>query len=210
MPIVTKFEGILKRERLKWYEYYSGIMKKIENGVFPGRFQPMTLGHLAIVKKIVEEHQPARLVVAIPKQKETNRDNPFSAEQSVRIARVSLDEAGLGEVETELVDMTDGLVRAWTRELRTHKIDAVFTGNQRMSVLVNTLAAGLGVKTRAICFGDGSIGNIRATDVRAGLAEQNDCWKNMVMPEAARYIDTLDINFNEIPESRCKRFWQVK
>lgn len=74
-----------------------------ESLVYPGRFQPFTLGHLTYMEWILGKYKPGKVVVAFPENKERSRDNPFLAAETGKIIELSL--GGLEVVEVRGVKM---------------------------------------------------------------------------------------------------------
>lgn len=175
-----------------------------ENVVYPGRFQPMTLGHVACVKEILERHQPKKLVVVFPENISRSRDNPFLAKETQNIIGLSLNSKL--PIEAIGINMGANLYELWERYLGRFRVDLVVSGNEKMVRLINGINFGKGV---AVCFGDGSISQIRASDIREKITHGDAEWKKMLVPMAVEYIESLNIDWNGLPEKR-KRWYQCE
>ncbi len=173
-----------------------------ENLVYPGRFQPMTIGHLACANDIYERYQPKRMIMVFPENKYRSQENPFLAPETKRIIELSFE--GRFPIEIMGINMEANLYELWRKYLGQFQVDLVASGNKKMVGIVNRISLGA---TRAVCFGDGNISQIRASDLREKMKKGDFEWKKMMVPVAAEYVEGLAINWQELPKMR-KRWYE--
>lgn len=170
-----------------------------ENWVYPGRFQPMTKGHVGCLETMRSNYEIGRIVIAFPENRVRTRENPFLTEETKRIIELSMN-----RVEIMGIKMDTDLYHLWQKYIGQFLVDVVMTGNKTMAKIINTVGQG---KTRAVCFSDGSISPIRASEVREMIRRGEKGWREMVRPGVAEYIESLPIDWQKLPESR-KRWYQ--
>ena len=174
----------------------------IENLVFPGRFQPMTLGHVDVVKKICHDFDPRKIVLAFPKNIERTMENPFLSDETRKIIELSTEK--LFPVDTIGIEIEGNLQKMWIRYIRDNRIDLVVSGNPDMVNVINGIGQ---TTTRAMCINDGSVSQIRASDVRGRMRIGDMSWRNLMVSEAVNYAESLKINWAELPIRR-KRWYE--
>lgn len=167
--------------------------------VYPGRFQPMTSGHVACLETIRSSYKVRRIVVAFPNNRVRTRENPFLPEETEKIIRLSLP-----EVEPQGVEMNDNLYNLWQKYIKDFQFQGVITGNRKMAKIIEVAGRG---KVQAICFDDGSVSQIRASTVREMIRRREEGWREMVAPGVAEYIEGLPIEWQNLPKGR-KRWYR--
>lgn len=172
---------------------------KMECLVFPGRFQPMTRGHVACLETIRSSHEVGRIVIAFPNNRVRNQENPFFPEETERIIRLSLP-----EVEPWGVEVNENLYNLWQKYIGNFQFQGVITGNRKMAKIIEVAGRG---KVQAICFDDGSVSQIRASTVREMIRRREEGWREMVAPGVAEYIEGLPIEWQNLPKGR-KRWYR--
>ena len=84
--------------------------------ILPGSYDPVTLGHLAVIREAAARYDEVYVVVFVnPDKKYT-----FSLDERVKMLMIATD-----EFENVLVSYSDGLVIDYMRE---HNIDKIFKG----------------------------------------------------------------------------------
>ena len=84
--------------------------------ILPGSYDPVTLGHLAVIREAASRYDEVYVVVFVnPDKKYT-----FSLDERVRMLMLATD-----ELDNVLVSYSDGLVIDYMRE---HEIDKIFKG----------------------------------------------------------------------------------
>ncbi|MBN2289372.1 MAG: pantetheine-phosphate adenylyltransferase [Candidatus Glassbacteria bacterium] len=94
----------------------------MKTGIYPGTFDPITLGHLDIVQRSLRLVD--RLVIAVTLN--SHKSNTFSAEERVEMIRESLAERNL-DLEVEVFD---GLLVEYARRI---KAQVIFRGLRAVS-----------------------------------------------------------------------------
>lgn len=185
-------------------------MKEGLNAVFPGRFQPMTIGHVEIVKKILHDNQDINhLVIATPTNKYQTWENPFESKDSCTIIRKSLNYYGLNFVDVESVNLSYGLINTWVEKLRNNRIDVVCTGNLGMAITIGIASSIVGNPVSIRHFIDGSISDIRSTEIRDNMARGNCDWKNFIAKPAVDYIEKNMPNWDELIHTRKRNYSMI-
>jgi pantetheine-phosphate adenylyltransferase len=77
--------------------------------IYPGSFDPVTIGHLDIIKRASKIFD--KLVVAVPVN--PAKITSFSVEERMELLRIAVDNAGISNVE---VDRVEGLLADYARE----------------------------------------------------------------------------------------------
>ncbi|HXZ98276.1 MAG TPA: nicotinamide-nucleotide adenylyltransferase [Candidatus Acidoferrum sp.] len=102
---------------------------KFKRGLFVGRFQPFHLGHLAAIKKALEQVDELIIVVGSAEYSHSDK-NPFTAGERVEMIRGALKEANLDPSRYLVVPIRDVHIHAtWVPFVvsQTPKFDIVFT-----------------------------------------------------------------------------------
>ncbi len=99
-------------------------------GLFVGRFQPFHLGHLKVIKWILERCEKVTIVVGSSRESFTER-NPFTFEERKEMVKRSLEEEGVGEEKYEIIAIPDVFnCERWVKSiLDKAKFEVVFTRN---------------------------------------------------------------------------------
>ena len=91
-------------------------MKKETSVILPGSYDPVTLGHLEIIKRAAEEYEEVYAVIFTNPEKSYT----FSLEDRVKMMILATD-----ELENVLVSYSNGLVIDYMRE---HEIEKIIKG----------------------------------------------------------------------------------
>ena len=90
--------------------------KKIRSVILPGSYDPVTLGHLDVIRRASEEYDEVYAVVFI----NPNKKYTFSVDQRVSMLMLATD-----ELENVIVSYSNGLVIAY---MRAHDIELSVKG----------------------------------------------------------------------------------
>ncbi len=149
--------------------------------ILPGSYDPVTLGHVDIIRRAAEEYSGVYVVAFINPEKHYR----FTPEERVEMLRLAT-----RDIPGVTVDYSEGLVIDYMRE---HNIDLIVKGYRNGADLSYerdmaewNLAHG-GYATRLIECRDG-YGHISSTEVRRALDDGEPT--DGLLPEAVRkYID---------------------
>ncbi|MFQ6127656.1 MAG: nicotinamide-nucleotide adenylyltransferase [Thermoplasmata archaeon] len=84
--------------------------------LFVGRFQPFHRGHLAMVKRILEEHNGITFGVGSSQFKDTQK-NPFSFEERARMIRSAMEREGFEDYDIVAIrDLNDD--ELWVKQVK--------------------------------------------------------------------------------------------
>ena len=90
--------------------------KEIKTVILPGSYDPVTLGHLAIIKKVASEYEEVYAVIFV----NPNKTYTYSLEDRVKMLLLATD-----ELENVMVSYSNGLVIDYMRE---HDIELIIKG----------------------------------------------------------------------------------
>jgi len=79
--------------------------------VFPGRFQPFHLGHLGVVKYVLEKVDEIVIVVGSSQESHTYQ-NPFTAGERIFMIKESLREEGISMDRVYIIPIPDVLMNS--------------------------------------------------------------------------------------------------
>lgn len=159
----------------------------VKRGLFVGRFQPLHIGHLAVMKAILDEVD--ELVIVIGSAQYSHRlDNPFTTGERLTMIRSALKEADIEYSRCWIVPVRDVHVHMlWVAEVigYTPKFDLVY-GNEP---LTRRLFREAGFKVKSVPFHKRDI--YSATEIRKRmLAGKN--WETLVPKSVAVFIKEID------------------
>ena len=151
--------------------------------ILPGSYDPVTLGHLEIIKRAAEEFDEVFVVAFINPKK----NYKFTLED--RVAMLMLATA---ELDNVLVSYSDGLVIDYMRE---HNIDKIVKGYRNESDLLWEKEQAeynkkFGGYDTLLWKCDKGFENISSTAVREGIAGKGE-WKALLPEKVANYIKSL-------------------
>jgi nicotinamide-nucleotide adenylyltransferase len=159
----------------------------VKRGLYVGRFQPFHLGHLSVVKQILNGVDELVIVIGSA-QYSHDLDNPFTAGERLVMIRKALEEAKLDCQRLWIVPVPDvHLHMMWVSALEgyTPKFDVVFSNEP----LTRRLFREAGYKIKAIKFYDRKV--FSSTRIRQKMLE-GDSWKKLVPKSVASYIEEID------------------
>jgi nicotinamide-nucleotide adenylyltransferase len=156
-------------------------------GLFIGRFNPIHLGHVEAIKRILEEVDEIVIVVG-SSQHSHEIDHPFTAGERITMLRLALEENGIDHSVYMIIPVPDvdahttwvSLVMAYTPSF-----DKVYS-NEALS---RRLFKEAGFPVESIPLYRREI--YSATEVRRRMLEGRN-WKELVPKSVADYIDSID------------------
>jgi nicotinamide-nucleotide adenylyltransferase len=163
------------------------VVLLVRRGLYVGRFQPFHLGHLSVVKKILEEVDEIVIVIGSA-QYSHNMDNPFTAGERLVMIRRALEEAEIDLKRVWVVPVPDvHLHMMWVAEVEgyTPKFNTVYTNEP----LTRRLFAEAGYKVKNIPFYYRKV--YSSTLIREKMLKGAD-WKKLTPKTVAILI--LEIN----------------
>ena len=148
--------------------------------LFVGRFQPMHLGHLKVIKWILKKYD--KVIIAIGSSQESNTNkNPFTLEERKIMINNTLKNEGIEEKKYEIFGIPDVHDdKAWVESiLKKAKFDVVFTKNpwtKRCFKVFN-----IPVKEHPM------FDNISGSKIRK-MIKNNENWQELVPKEVQKFI----------------------
>jgi len=158
----------------------------MKRGLFIGRFQPFHIGHLHIIKTVLQEVD--ELVIGIGYSKEKNTEmNPFSVEERIEMIESVLQKIGNKYTLYPIPDHPNDSKWMEQIEVLVPKFNIVFMSDK------NTYAE----KWVEKCFEKKykikkikALMGIDATEIRSRIKNKKD-WKSLVPDEIKEYIEKL-------------------
>jgi nicotinamide-nucleotide adenylyltransferase len=158
---------------------------KSSRALFIGRFQPFHNGHLAMAKRILENH--GELIIGIGSAQYSHTgENPFTAAERFELIHRALDREGVHNYH--IIPIPDTHVHSvWVGHVLSlvPKFDAVYTN----SALVIRLFKERGIKVVSLPMVDREA--LSGTEVRRRMFSGGD-WEALVPPGVAEYIREID------------------
>lgn len=150
-----------------------------------GRFQPIHNGHLAIIKKILEEHSFVKIALGSA-QYSGMKDNPFSALERTQMIRLSLENEGITSFDIFPVpDIHDELAYPEHVLKIVGKVDALYAVDNK-----NTADIFSGVIPEIIKMK--RIDGIKSREIREYMKHGDNYWKKLVPKKVASYLEAID------------------
>lgn len=164
----------------------NGRVISMIRGLFVGRFQPFHLGHLYIIKKLLEEVDELIIAIGSAQYSHTFKD-PFNAGERIWMVRSALNEDGVDPRRYYLIpvpDVNDNRIWAAHVASYTPPFQIVFSNNSLVKVLFEE--AGYDVqpsqmyKRELYC----------ATEIRKKIVA-NEKWEHLVPDSVAKIIKEI-------------------
>ncbi len=154
-----------------------------ETGLYIGRFQPFHLGHLEVVKHVLEK--VGRIIIVIGSAQYSHTlENPFTAGERLTMIKRALDEAEISPTKYLVVPIPDMNVhKLWVAQVvsQTPEFHIVYS-NEPLTV---TLFVEAGFKVEAIPFF--SREEYSATEIRKRMINRQE-WSTLVPRSVAEYV----------------------
>jgi nicotinamide-nucleotide adenylyltransferase len=150
----------------------------MKTALFIGRFQPLHIGHLKVIKWILKKYD--KIIIVIGSSQESNSDkNPFSAKKRREMIDKTLKAENIEKYEIiEIPDVHDDEV--WVKSiLEKAKFDTVFTLNSWVKRCFERF--NIRVKEHP------QFGNISASGIRKRMREGKE-WEHLVPKEVAKIV----------------------
>jgi nicotinamide-nucleotide adenylyltransferase len=159
----------------------------VKRGLYVGRFQPFHLGHLNVVKGILEEVDELVIVVGSA-QYSHKLDNPFTAGERLTMIRNALNEAGIDCERVWVVPVPDmHLHMMWVSAVKgyTPHFDVVYSNEP----LTRRLFTEAGYDVKAVRFYDRKL--YASTQIREKVLK-GESWEKLVPKSVAVFIKGID------------------
>jgi len=159
----------------------------VKRGLYVGRFQPFHLGHLSVVKKILEEVDEAVIVIGSA-QYSHELANPFTAGERLVMVRRALEEAKIDGNRVWIVPVPDvRLHMMWVSALEgyTPKFQVVFSNEP----LTHRLFMEAGYNVKKVEFYDRKV--YSSTQIREKMI-RDESWEKLIPKSVAAFIKEID------------------
>jgi nicotinamide-nucleotide adenylyltransferase len=159
----------------------------VGRGLYVGRFQPFHLGHLYVVREILDEVEELVLVVGSA-QYSHNVDNPFTAGERLVMIRESLLDEKVDLCRVWLVPVPDvHLHMMWVAALEgyTPRFVAIYSNEP----LTRRLFTEAGYKVKNIPLYDRKV--YSSTEIRQRMVK-GEAWEKYVPKKVATFIKQID------------------
>lgn len=158
-------------------------INSMKTALFVGRFQPMHLGHLKVIKWILKKYD--KIIIIIGSSQESNTEkNPFNVEERKKMINKTLKSEKIKKYEIiEIPDVYDD--EFWVKSiLKKVKFDTVFTMNDWVKRCFEKF--NISVKKHP------KFGNISASGIRKRMREGKE-WEVLVPKEVVKIIERYHI-----------------
>jgi len=172
--------GKQKKLRVHWIIYLlKNKINSMKTALFVGRFQPLHIGHLKVIKWILKKYDNVIIVIGSSKESKTEK-NPFTLEEREKMIQNTLKKERISIKKYKIIGIPDVHDdKKWVESiLEKVKFDIVFTKNSWTKRCFDQLD--VHVKEHPL------FGNISATKIR-NMIKNNKEWENFV-PEGVENI----------------------
>jgi len=155
--------------------------------LFVGRFQPLHLGHIEVIKAI--SAKSAELVIVIGSaQKSHDLDNPFTAGERVMMLREALKEAGVNSSKYYLISVPDSTMHSvWVSMVQSYSPPfQVVYSNDPLTVRLFK-EHGFKVKTVKMFHRE----RYSSTEVRRRMID-GEKWQDLLPQSVSNIIEEID------------------
>ncbi len=150
----------------------------MKTALFVGRFQPLHIGHLKVIKWILKKYDKVIIIIGSSQKSNTDR-NPFTVEERKEMIKRTLKIEGIKKYEIiEIPDVYDD--DTWVKSiLEKAKFDTVFTMNPWTKKCFEKF--NIPVKEHP------KFGGISASRIRKRIREGKE-WEHLVPKEVAKIV----------------------
>lgn len=186
------------------------ITMDAEKGIFTGRFQPFSLSHLRVVRQILAAHPSISLTVGVADWRGgANKANFLSGEEAGVITRLSLDHAGLTDVEVLRIPVGPeiSLNSSLKRTIQENGFNVVFSGSPKTLKAVRSLYL---PELRVETLDDDDLSPPRSREIRSGIESGDMSWRPLVSEAVVSLLGDplLKEKLKHLPDGE-KRPWTV-
>jgi len=158
----------------------------LKRGLFVGRFQPFHYGHLASIRRALEECDELIVVIGSAQYSHT-LENPFTTGERIEMIRAALREEGVDLARVILVPVPDiGEHSIWVSRIKSFcpSFDVVYTNNPLVRRLFQE--GGFEVKSTELYRRDLEMGTVIRERMLRG-----EPWEDLVPRSVAEYIKRI-------------------
>jgi len=163
------------------------VWSDVVRAVYPGRFQPVHLGHVEVIRWALERVD--ELVVAIGTAQESHTIvNPFTAGERVVMLRLAMEEFGIDLRRVYIIPVPDVLMNAvWVNYLQ------LYVPKFRYGVARNPLVVRLFKEAgyEVLVPPPYERGRYSSTRIRRLMAAGDSSWRELVPRSVARFVDEI-------------------
>ena len=151
--------------------------------LYIGRFQPLHLGHLEYIKKILSENDRIIIVIGSSQEKKTSK-NPFTVKERKEMLKVCLREEKIPSDKVRIISARDypGENKKWLESIKRKagKFDVFYAGENRLTARIFRENY-FNIRTIQ------RINDISSTNVRELMREGKD-WRRLVPESVYDYL----------------------
>jgi len=147
----------------------------VRRGLFVGRFQPLHVGHVEVIKSLLEKLDELVIVIG-SSQKSHELDNPFTSGERIMMLRTALNDAKVDSARYYLIPIPDVQDHStWVSQVISHSppFKIVYSNE----ALTRRLFKEAGVRVENIPFINR--GNYSSTEVRRRMLADED-WRTLL------------------------------
>ena len=163
------------------------VWNDVVRALFPGRFQPIHLGHVSVIKWVLERVD--ELIIAIGTAQESHTIvNPFTAGERVVMVRLALEEAGIDLRRVYIIPIPDILMNSvWPHYVQ------MYVPKFRYGVARNPLVIRLFKEAgfEVLIPPPYDRAKYSSTKIRKLILSGSDEWRELVPKSVAKFIDEI-------------------
>lgn len=155
--------------------------------LFPGRFQPLHLGHLAVIELLLSKYEEVIIVIGSGKDSHTIY-NPFTAGERMEMLKNGLKEYNVDFRRVVIIPVLESFTgKIWIRNIEQYcpKFDVVVSGNP--IVITTAREAGYIVDLPPMFNRD----LYSATRIRKMMLEDDERWSELVPKSVYTFIKKI-------------------
>jgi len=163
------------------------VWDDVVRALFPGRFQPIHLGHVGVIKWVLERVD--ELIIAIGTAQESHTIvNPFTAGERVIMVRLALEEAGIDLRRVYIIPIPDILMNSvWPHYVQMY-VPKFRYGVARNPLVIRLFKeAGFDV----LIPPPYDRAKYSSTRIRKLILSGSDEWRELVPKSVAKFIDEI-------------------
>jgi len=157
----------------------------MKTALFVGRFQPMHLGHLKVIKWILKKYDKIIIVIGSSRDSFTEK-NPFTLEERKKMIQDTLKSEKIQEKRYKIISIPDVYDdKIWVESiLRKAKFDVVFTKNPWTKKCFT--------RTKIPVEPHPMFGDISSSKIRS-MINNNEEWERYVPREVKKIMKRIDL-----------------
>ncbi len=164
------------------------VWSDVVRAVYPGRFQPVHLGHVEVIRWALERVEELIVVIGTAQESHTVV-NPFTAGERVVMLKLAMKDFGIDADRVYVIPVPDILMNyVWTHYVQ------LYVPKFRYGVARNPLVVRLFREAgyEVLVPPPYERGEYSSTRIRRLMVSGDEGWRSLVPPSVAKFIDEID------------------